>query len=323
MNDLLKLLVCPSCHHELSWSQTDARCSGCGRAYAVEDGIPLLLLDEAASEHDELEHRHRHEHKREQAAFFDREDAAEFEVNRPHGTPALYSWLLAEKFRRSTVALRQLLPDASVLTVCAGSGMDAEYLVGAGARVITSDISLGAARRARQRAERYGLELIPIVADVEHLPFADRAVDLVYVHDGLHHLERPLGGLSEMARVAGRAVSISEPAQAAVTRVAIRLGLSQEREEAGNRVARLTLEEIETALRAAGFRTLRGERYGMYYQHEPGALFKQLSRPPVLPLVKGAYWAVNAVAGGLGNKLTVQARREEVGAASEVAVARG
>jgi ubiquinone/menaquinone biosynthesis C-methylase UbiE/uncharacterized protein YbaR (Trm112 family) len=323
MNDLLKLLVCPSCHHELSWSQTDARCSGCGRAYAVEDGIPLLLLDEAASQHDELEHRHSHQHKREQAAFFDREDAAEFEVNRPHGTPALYSWLLAEKFRRSTVALRQLLPDASVLTVCAGSGMDAEYLVGAGARVITSDISLGAARRARQRAERYGLELIPIVADVEHLPFADRAVDLVYVHDGLHHLERPLSGLSEMARVAGRAVSITEPAQAAVTRVAIRLGLSQEREEAGNRVARLTLEEIETALRAAGFRTLRGERYGMYYKHEPGTIFKQLSRPPVLPLVKGAYWAVNAVVGGLGNKLTVQARREEVGAASEVAVARG
>lgn len=322
MSDLQKLLACPNCRRELSFGQTECRCSGCGRAYPIEDGIPVLLLDEAASQHDELEHLHSHLHKREQAAFFDRDDAAEFEVNRPHGTPALYSWLLAEKFRRSTVALRELLPGASVLTVCAGSGMDAEYLAGTGARVVSSDISLGAARRARQRAERYGLPMVPIVADVEHLPFADRAVDVVYVHDGLHHLERPLSGLAEMARVAGRAVSVTEPAQAAVTRVAIRLGLSQEREEAGNRVARLSLEEIERALRTAGFRTVRGERYGMYYQHEPGAVFKQLSRPPVLPLVKGAYWAVNAIAGGLGNKLTVQAQRVEAGAASsEVAVA--
>jgi SAM-dependent methyltransferase len=192
--------------------------------------------------------------------------------------------------------------------------MDAEFLAMAGGRVITSDISLGAARRARERARRYGLELVPIVADVEHLPFADQTVDLVYVHDGLHHLERPLAGLSEMARVAGRAVSITEPADAAVTRLAVKLGLSLEREEAGNRVARLTLEEIESALRTAGFGTLRGERYGMYYKHEPGAVFKRLSLPPVLPLVKGAYWAVNAVAGGLGNKLTVQALREEFGA---------
>src|ERR1700674_1818034 len=324
MSDLLTLLACPACHHDLASSQSQCRCTGCGRVYPIADGIPVLLLDEEAAQHDELEHMHGHQHKREQAAFFDRDEATEFEVNRPHGTPALYAWLLAEKFRRSTAGLRQMLPGASVLTVCAGSGMDAEYLAGTGARVITSDISLGAARRARQRAERYGLELVPIVADVEHLPFADRAIDLVYVHDGLHHLEQPHRGLAEMARVADRAVSITEPAQAAVTQMAIKLGLSQEREEAGNRVARLTLEEIEVALRDAGFRSVRGERYGMYYKHEPGAVFKQLSRSPLLPLVKGAYWAANAVAGGLGNKLTVQALREEIGATtSEVAVASG
>jgi uncharacterized protein YbaR (Trm112 family) len=324
MSDLLTLLACPACHHDLTWSRSECRCAGCGRAYHIDDGIPVLLLDDEAAQHDELEHFHGHEQKREQAAYFDRDEAAEFEVNRPHGTPELYAWLLAEKFRRSIVAVRQMLPGATVLAVCAGSGMDAEFLAAAGARVISSDISLGAARRARQRAQRYGLELVPIVADIEHLPFAARAVDLVYVHDGLHHLERPFSGLIEMARVAARAVSITEPAEAAVTRVAIKLGLSLEREEAGNRVARLTLEAIESALRAAGFRTLHGERYGMYYKHAPGAVFRQLSRPPVLPLVKGAYWAVNAVAGGLGNKLTVQAQREEIGAdVSQVRVAAG
>jgi uncharacterized protein YbaR (Trm112 family)/protein-L-isoaspartate O-methyltransferase len=322
MTELQKLLACPNCRHELSFGGTECRCTSCGRAYPIEDGIPVLLLDEAASQHDELEHRHGHEHKREQAAFFDRDEAAEFEVSRPHGTPALYSWLLAEKFRRSTAGVRPMLAGASVLTVCAGSGMDAEFLVRAGARVISSDISLGAAKRARQRAQRYGIELLSIVADVEHLPFRDHSVDLVYVHDGLHHLERPVSGLTEMTRVARRAVSITEPAQAAVTQVAVRLGLALEREEAGNRVARLTVNEIERTLRDAGFRTVRGERYGMYYKHEPGAVFTQLSRPALLPLVKAAYWAANTVAGGLGNKLTVQAVRQEIPApAPEVGVA--
>jgi ubiquinone/menaquinone biosynthesis C-methylase UbiE/uncharacterized protein YbaR (Trm112 family) len=323
MKELQSLLACPACHRELVWTADQVRCAGCGRHYPIEDGIPLLLMDQEAAGHDELEHLHGgHQHKREQAAYFDREEAAEFEIERPHGTPALYSWLLGDKFRRSIAGLGKLVPEATALAVCAGSGMDAEFLANAGARVISSDISLGAARRTRQRAQRYGLRLLPIVADVEHLPFGDRAVDLVYVHDGLHHLERPLAGLAEMARVAGRAVSVTEPAQAGATKLAIKLGLALEREEAGNRVARLTLDELEQALTAAVFKTVRAERYAMYYKHEPGSVFRSLSRGPVLPIVKGAYRAANAIAGGLGNKLTVQAVRESVPAkTSEARVA--
>lgn len=119
--------------------------------------------------------------------------------------------------------------------------MDAEFLARSGATVISSDISLGAAKRSAERAKRYGLRILPLVADVEHLPFLDRSVDLVYVHDGLHHLEKPLAGIAEMSRVASRAVSVTEPAQAAATRLAVRFGLALEREDAGNRVARVTL----------------------------------------------------------------------------------
>jgi SAM-dependent methyltransferase/uncharacterized protein YbaR (Trm112 family) len=325
MDELLSLLACPACRGELVWASHEVRCAGCGRRYRVEDGIAILLLDGAAAEHDELEHLHAgHAHKRAQATFFDRQEAAEFEIDRPHGTPALYSWLLTDKFRRSIAGLGGLVSDNTALTVCAGSGMDAEYLANAGAHVISSDISLGAARRARERARRYGLHLTPVVADVENLPFRDRSVDLVYVHDGLHHLERPLSGLAEMARVAARALSITEPARAAATQLAVKLGLALEREEAGNRVARLTLSELERSLHEAGFRLVRAERYAMYYKHEPGSVFNALSRPPILPVVKGAYRAVNALAGGLGNKLTVQAVRQEIPApVKEVRVASG
>ncbi len=305
--DFLRLLVCPACRGSLEWSPEHLCCNACTRAYPITDGIPVLLLDGAAAEHDELEHHHDHKHR--QAAFFDREEAAEFEITRPHGAPGLYGWLLGEKFCRSVTGLRAILPGATVLTVCGGSGMDADFLAGAGARVISSDISLGAARRARERARRFGLTVTPIVADVEHLPFADRAVDLVYVHDGLHHLEQPATGLAEMARVAARAVSVTEPARALVTALAVRLGLALEREEAGNRVARVTLEEMAAVLETQGFQVVHGDRYAMYYQHEPGRVCAALSAPGVFALSRAAWRLSNRLAGRLGNKLTVQAVR--------------
>lgn len=313
---LSDLLVCSACRGPLRWSDAEARCTSCARPYPIVDGIPILLLDQSAADHDELEHLHAHghahahdAHKQQQAAYFDREEAAEFEIARPHGTPALYRFLLGEKFRRSVDALAPILPGATALTVCGGSGMDAEYLARAGARVIASDISLGAAQRARERARRYGLAAAPVVADVERLPFAGRAVDLVYVHDGLHHLERPAAGLAEMARVAARAVSVTEPARAAATALAVRAGWALEREEAGNRVARLTPGQVAAFLRRRGFRPVRAQRYAMYYRHEPGPLFAALSRPALFPLTRSGWRLANALLGRWGNKLTVQALR--------------
>ena len=121
--------------------------------------------------------------------------------------------------------------------------------------VVSADISLGASRRARERARRHGLDLTPVVADAENLPFADRSFDLVYVHDGLHHLEHPEAGVAEMARVARHAVSITEPARAARHHgPPFAAGLALEREEAGNRVARLDPDELAAALTGARVR---------------------------------------------------------------------
>lgn len=46
---LLSLLVCPDCHGELTMTQDpdELRCQGCGLAYPIRDGIPVLLVDEA------------------------------------------------------------------------------------------------------------------------------------------------------------------------------------------------------------------------------------------------------------------------------------
>jgi len=187
--------------------------------------------------------------------------------------------------------------------------MDAEFLARAGYRVISSDISLGAAKRARERAERFGLSLASVVADIEHLPFADESVDLVYVHDGLHHLEQPELGVSEMARVAARAVSITEPARAAATALAVRFRLALEQEEAGNRVARVTSEELKSWLKASGLHPTFASRYAMYYGHEPGWPTKFLSMPGLYTLARPGWRLANALVGRWGNKVTVQGVR--------------
>jgi hypothetical protein len=46
---LKEILVCPQCHGDLleDEAQSKLRCQGCGLAYPVRDGIPVMLIDEA------------------------------------------------------------------------------------------------------------------------------------------------------------------------------------------------------------------------------------------------------------------------------------
>ena len=317
------LLACPRCHAPLTAVGSGYRCSGCGAAYPIIGGIPVFA-DEQAIEHDELDHGHSHAgpshprlgdpptldaHKRAQAGYFDRAAEAEFEIERPTGAPELYRFMLVEKFRRAVEPISRDLHGSTALTVCGGSGMDAEFLAGAGAIAISSDISLGAAQRAAERARRHGAKIVSIVADVERLPFADRSVDLVYVHDGLHHLADPSAGLDEMMRIARRWVSINEPSRATVTRLAIRLGLALSREESGNVVARLDQSAVCRHLESGGFRVLGAGRYAMYYGHHPGRLSAVLSHVRLLRPAMWAWRTANLLVGGIGNKLSIVAER--------------
>ena len=275
------------------------------------DGIRVYVEDRGSSAHDELAHQHENVRVRKatQAAHFDSIAEAEFEIERPRGTPRLYRFLLAEKFRRGVDPIRAWMVGATALTVCGGSGLDAEYLARAGATVTSSDLSLGAAKRARSRADRRGLPIESIVSDVEHLPFGHASVDLVAVHDGLHHLDDPYTGLAEMARVARRWVVVSEPARATITGLAVHLGLALDTEAAGNRVARMEPAKVAKYLEARGFVILRAERYAMYYPHRPGIVFDLLSRPVIYDVVRVGWRVANMVVGRFGNKMVVVAER--------------
>jgi SAM-dependent methyltransferase len=187
--------------------------------------------------------------------------------------------------------------------------MDAEFLARLGGRVISSDISAEASARALERARRFGFALEAIAASAEQLPFPDRSIDVVLVHDGLHHLEEPLAALRELARVARVGVSINEPADALLTRGAVRVGRAEAVEAAGNPVARLRLGDVARTLEAEGLRVVAARRYAMLYRHRPGAPSRLLSRPALFPVATMAMRLGNAVIGRIGNKLTVQAVR--------------
>lgn len=48
-NDLLEILVCPKCKGDLEYRKTPEElvCHACRLRYAVDDGIPIMLIDEA------------------------------------------------------------------------------------------------------------------------------------------------------------------------------------------------------------------------------------------------------------------------------------
>jgi uncharacterized protein YbaR (Trm112 family) len=51
--NLIQILVCPVCHHGLdvgpgSSSHAWLHCTGCGRYYPVQDGIPVMLEQRAS-----------------------------------------------------------------------------------------------------------------------------------------------------------------------------------------------------------------------------------------------------------------------------------
>ena len=243
-----------------------------------------------------------------QRHFYDEECDPEFEITRPHGCGRLYDFLIEHKFRTGLGVLGLDLAGMSVLEICCGSGMMAEKFARAGARVIGTDFSHAAIARARERSRRYRFDATFMVADAENLAFADGSFDVVAVHDGLHHLDDPDRAIREMARVARRGVLILDPAQAALTRFAIWLGLAVEVEEAGNPVKRLDPQAVAANLRKAGFDRIVMRRTLMYYPHEPYRWFAWFDHPLLFFLFRTAFAGANLALGRWGNKLSLAAR---------------
>jgi uncharacterized protein YbaR (Trm112 family) len=49
-DELLDILACPKCKGDLKMAtdETELRCEKCRLSYRIDDGIPILLIDEAS-----------------------------------------------------------------------------------------------------------------------------------------------------------------------------------------------------------------------------------------------------------------------------------
>ena len=249
--------------------------------------------------------------KADQAEYYDHKVSdTEFEINRPHGESRLYRHLMDFKFSQVVKHLSGSLRGASVLDICCGSGMDAEYLVRAGAKVVSLDISEGCLSRARIRADRFAVAYDLVRGDAEHLPFADGAFDYGFVHDGLHHLPDPELAIAELARIARRGIMITEPADAAITHFLIRIGVMQPYEEAGNFVLRFSADRLASICRNLGFDRVASSRYLLKYGHPPAAWWHRLDSSVPFHAAKAGFSVVGvALLGRWGNKLAFVAER--------------
>ena len=98
--------------------------------------------------------------------------------------------------------------DNNVLVVCSGVGGEGTFLANVGFRSVTvSDFSENALKICEKRDQR----LATMILDAENLDLPDQSYDLVLVQDGLHHLQRPVCGFTEMLRVARKGVIVIEP----------------------------------------------------------------------------------------------------------------
>jgi len=69
--------------------------------------------------------------------------------------------------------------------------------------VVAMDIGFGIVRVARAVAERAGVRILPIVADLEALPFRNAVFDGGVCDDTVEHLPHDAQGVAELARVTG------------------------------------------------------------------------------------------------------------------------
>lgn len=236
----------------------------------------------------------------------------EEEITRPRCYPRPVQYLLNFKIRTAWEMLNGKAPtprnaQEKTLVVCCGSGMEAEMAARAGQRIIALDLSFDAVLRARERARRYGLEFDLVVGDAENLPFASSTVDYIFVHDGLHHLPDAYRGVREMLRVARRAVLIAEPADAALTRLAVKLGISGKYEEAGNYVYRLLPKKLIQIFRECGIERWRFRRNLVYYQPWTLPIYGWFEKPPLFWVFRAGFFLTNLALGRWGNSLRVVA----------------
>jgi SAM-dependent methyltransferase len=163
-------LRCSTCRGTLARGIEALRCTQCDRSFPLDDGIPVLLDQDAPG-------------MRETIAALDAETARYALVLGAISAVAMI-WLPAE--RRRLIGRVGLRAGDTVLDHCAGPGGNFPAIaaaIGPSGRLVAMDLSRAMARQARRFARRKRIEVDIHQADALSLPYADDCFDAV-VHAG-------------------------------------------------------------------------------------------------------------------------------------------
>ena len=172
-------LACPDCRGVLAGDPL--RCAGCGRVFARENGIPVLLPSSMLGDTEQ----------RQRALY----------TAVAHEYDDVFPRHVAEHYlNKRTSLIKELLPlGGLVLDVGCGTGQLGSAIASEGYDVFGVDLSASMVARARER----GL-VGTFAAITTALPFAANSFDLALTVATLHHLETPervATTVHEMARV--------------------------------------------------------------------------------------------------------------------------
>jgi SAM-dependent methyltransferase len=279
---LLEYLRCPFCRARLD-ERDDAslECTGCGRRFKVEHGIPLMLHEELPGAREKLGEAAGWLEKARAEGWYEPDD--ETDKHLPFVTRDLgwedSTWIANE------YSFQALLDDfvggrrgLRVLEVGAAKAWAAPFWRERGCEYVATDIlvdpNIGLGRGA------FFGEFARVQADGEHLPFADASFDVAYCIATLHHALDLRAMVGEMARVTkpgGVVAGLNEG-----TRGVLRSGENpdQEAEKAlGINEHVHTVWTYLASFRRAGLRTARVERSDGRPPESPGG---KLVRLPIV-----------------------------------------
>jgi SAM-dependent methyltransferase len=173
--ELLRVVACPACRHELLAQGSSLCCSGCGRAFAVPEGIPDLRV-QVDGQGDVVR------------GFY---SEAPFPGYPPRDT---YAALRARAERSEFARLldQAIAPDATVLELGCGTGQMSLFLATGDRSVVGADLTRASLRLAANAARRFGIARVRFVeTDLRSPGLCAAAFDVVYCSGVLHHTPDP------------------------------------------------------------------------------------------------------------------------------------
>ncbi|MGB6596366.1 MAG: methyltransferase domain-containing protein [Candidatus Acidiferrum sp.] len=111
-------------------------------------------------------------------------------------------WVIDEQRIGRLVAAARLTGNERVLDIATGPGYIAEAFAASAREVVGVDLTEAMLAIGKERTEKRGISNVSFrAADAQNLPFENGAFDVVVCRLALHHLQKPLLVLREMARV--------------------------------------------------------------------------------------------------------------------------